>query len=90
MSLLRTHLPWIPDALADRLDWPSAPRAIEIVVFGSTGGGDLYAIDIETGRILRLQGASYLAGVYEGTDRGITVVGRDLRDFLDRVLAAVV
>jgi hypothetical protein len=60
-----------------------------VVIFGSNGNGGLYAVALTDGRVFRLQDASYLGGVYDGTNYGITVVGVDLRDFLERFLAAV-
>jgi hypothetical protein len=65
------------------------PLVTDVIVFGSDGGGDLYAMAVADGRVFRLQDASYVSGVYNGTDRGITVVGADLRDFLERLLSAV-
>ncbi|WP_426503524.1 hypothetical protein ACPPVO_38700 [Dactylosporangium sp. McL0621] len=40
------------------------------------------------GQVFRLQDAGYVGGVYHGTNRGITVVGANLRDFLERLLSA--
>jgi hypothetical protein len=75
----------------DRADQIGEPLAehIDVVVFGSNGGGDLYAIAVTDGRVFRLQDASYIGGVYRGTNHGITVVAADLRDFLERFLNAV-
>jgi hypothetical protein len=75
----------------DRADQIGQPRVgrIDAVVFGSNGGGDLYAVAVTDGRVFRLQDASYIGGVYDSTTRGITVVGEDLRDFLERFLTAV-
>jgi len=77
------------DGSADRIGEPLSEE-VDIVVFGSNGGGDLYAVTTtDRGRVYRLQDAAYEAGVYRGSDRGITVVGENLRDFLEKVLAAV-
>ncbi|MEU7873331.1 SMI1/KNR4 family protein [Dactylosporangium sp. NPDC049140] len=75
----------------DRADQIGEPLAehIDVVVFGSNGGGDLYAIAVTDGRVFRLQDASYIGGVYGGTNHGITVVAADLHDFLERFLNAV-
>nr|BFE60283.1 hypothetical protein GCM10020063_048090 [Dactylosporangium thailandense] len=73
---------------ADQIGGPFAEN-IDVVVFGSNGGGDLYAMAVTDGRVFRLRDAAYLGGVYDGTARGITVVGADLRDFLERLLSAV-
>lgn len=60
------------------------------MVFGSNGGGDLYALAAtDSGPVYRLREAAYEDGIYRGTERGVTVVGDNLRDFLDRLLAAV-
>ena len=85
------------DSLTDCLDHDGYPDHIgepfstnvEIVVFGSNGGGDLYAIGTHDGRVYRLREAQYLHGVYSGTTAGITTIGEDLRDFLQRFLIAV-
>lgn len=63
------------------------PFEAAVVVFGSDGGGDLFAVTTGDGRVLRLRDAAYLGGVYEGS--GITVVAGDLAGFLDLVLRAV-
>jgi len=62
---------------------------VDVVVFGSNGGGDLYALATDGGSVYRLREAAYEDGIYRGTERGITVVGETLRDFLERFLAAV-
>jgi len=76
------------DGGADQIGAPFTNN-VDIVVFGSNGGGDLYAIGTEDGLVYRLQDAGYLRGVFRGTERGIIVVGKDLRDLLERFLAAV-
>jgi hypothetical protein len=73
---------------ADRLGEPLA-ESLDIVVFGSNGGGDLYAIAVTDGRVFRLQEAAYLGGVYHSTTAGVTIVATDLRDFLEQFLDAV-
>ncbi|WP_433260415.1 hypothetical protein ACQPWR_17300 [Micromonospora vinacea] len=73
---------------ADRIGEPFA-ASIEVVVFGSNGGGDLYAVATADGRVFRLRGASYVGGVYAGTGDNVTVVGADLRNFLERLLTTV-
>jgi hypothetical protein len=74
---------------ADRIREPLA-QDVDIVVFGSNGGGDLYALAAtDSGPVYRLREAAYEDGIYRGTERGITVVGDNLRDFLGRLLAAV-
>lgn len=73
---------------ADQIGEPFGER-IDVIVFGSNGGGDLYAMAVTDGRVFRVRDAGYVGGVYNGTDRGITIVGADLRDFLERLLSAV-
>ncbi|GAA0902986.1 hypothetical protein GCM10009557_78940 [Virgisporangium ochraceum] len=73
---------------ADRIAEPLAD-SVEVVVFGSNGGGDLFAVATGDGRVYRLREAAYHGGVYSGTEYGVTVVGDDLGDHLDRLLAAV-
>ncbi|WP_146765926.1 hypothetical protein [Micromonospora noduli] len=73
---------------ADRIGEPGAD-GIDVVVFGSNGGGDLYAEATADGRVFRLRGASYVGGVYAGTENGVSVAGADLREFLERLLITV-
>nr|WTA64741.1 SMI1/KNR4 family protein [Micromonospora sp. NBC_00855] len=75
----------------DRADVIGEPGAdgIDVVVFGSNGGGDLYALATTDGRVFRLRGTSYVGGVYARTRNGVIVVGADLRDFLERLLSTV-
>lgn len=75
------------DGRADRIGSPFDP-GVDIVVFGSNGGGDRYAVATGDGRVFRLRDTSYVDGVHEGTDHGITVVGPDLPHFLELLLAA--
>jgi hypothetical protein len=85
------------DRLLDVLDQQGRPdrigepftEHIDVIAFGSNGGGDLYAMAVTDGRVFRIQDASYVGGVYDGTNRGVTVVGTDLSDFLERLLDAV-
>ncbi|GIE30950.1 hypothetical protein Ait01nite_039950 [Actinoplanes italicus] len=71
------------DGRPDRLD----EAAVDVVVFGGNGGGDQYATTLD-GRVFRLQEAGYVGGVYSGP--GITAVADDLREFLEKLLEAVV
>jgi hypothetical protein len=72
----------------DRADQIGEPLAehVDVVVFGSNGGGALYAVAVTDGRVFRLQDTSYIRGVYDGTSHGVTIVAADLRDFLERFL----
>ncbi|MFG2040630.1 hypothetical protein [Dactylosporangium sp. NPDC048998] len=76
------------DGYADQIAEPLID-CVDIVVFGSNGSGDLYAIATKDGSVFRLRDAEYLRGIYHGSERGISVVGDDLREFLERFLAAV-
>ncbi|MFK0249919.1 hypothetical protein ACIQUM_34910 [Amycolatopsis azurea] len=58
----------------------------EIIVFGSDGGGSLFALSKAGGHIRRLRGGSFLEGAYEADPRGTMVVAKDLREFLDGIL----
>jgi hypothetical protein len=73
---------------ADQIGEPLAGN-VDVVVFGGNGGGDLYALAVTDGRVFRLREAACAGGVYDGTDEGVTVVGTDLRHFLERFLGAV-
>jgi hypothetical protein len=74
---------------ADRIGEPLT-EDVDIVVFGSNGGGDLYAVVVtDSGPVYRLQDAGYEAGTYRRTERGIKIVGENLRDFLEKLRAAV-
>ncbi|MEU0561000.1 hypothetical protein [Dactylosporangium sp. NPDC006015] len=78
------------DGRPDRIGRPFE-REVDVVVFGSDGGGTLYAVAVgATGRVFRLRECSYLAGVYEGAlNVDVTVVAETLDDFLRRLLNAV-
>lgn len=85
-----------------RPDRVTGAYQVDVVVFGGDGGGAQYAIALGDdvgqagdrpaqagpgGRVLRLREAAYLGGEYEGP--GISVIARDLPDFLAKLLAAV-
>ncbi|GIJ43798.1 hypothetical protein Val02_06840 [Virgisporangium aliadipatigenens] len=55
----------------------------EVVVFGSDGGGTLYALG---DAVYRIRDASYVDGFYDGP---VTVIAPDLDSFLERLLGAV-
>jgi hypothetical protein len=81
--------PYRDGGRADRIGEPLA-QDVDVVVFGSNGGGDLYALAATGGGpVYRLREAAYGDGIYRGTECGITVVGNNLGDFLGRLLAAV-
>ncbi|MDG6107329.1 SMI1/KNR4 family protein [Dactylosporangium aurantiacum] len=84
------------DGLPDRI---GAPFDEDVVVFGSDGGGALYAVTLDqAGTVHRLRECRYEAGTYSfdavGTSYdtshvGITPVAESLDDFLDKLLNAV-
>lgn len=77
------------DGRPDRLVLPEAGE-VDVVVFGSDGGGRLYALATAVGGpVYRLQEASYVDGVYGGGIADVTRVGHNLQDFLERLLNAV-
>lgn len=58
------------------------------MVFGSDGGGALYAMSVTTAVVYRLQQANEDAGCYSSDSSTITVAGAHLQEFLGRVLQA--
>ncbi|WP_433204415.1 SMI1/KNR4 family protein [Dactylosporangium sp. CS-047395] len=78
------------DGRADRIGELFA-EDVDVVVFGSDGGGTLYAIAVGgVGTVYRLDGCAYQAGAYRGrAGSGVTAVAEHLDDFLERLLAAV-
>ncbi|MEU6363253.1 hypothetical protein [Streptomyces albidoflavus] len=53
-----------------------------IVVFGSDGGGALFAADCQTGEIVRLDGGSLVGNIYEAAESGVQVIARDVEGFM--------
>ncbi|MFF1278715.1 hypothetical protein ACFVZC_35945 [Streptomyces marokkonensis] len=53
-----------------------------VIVFGSDGGGALFATDRQTGEIVRLEGGSLVGDVYEVEESGVQVIARDLEGFM--------
>ncbi|WKX68604.1 hypothetical protein [Streptomyces sp. XD-27] len=53
-----------------------------IIVFGSDGGGSLFALGASEGLIYRLTGGTLIGSVYEVEDSGLEVVARNLWGFL--------
>ncbi|BFO20986.1 hypothetical protein SHKM778_73740 [Streptomyces sp. KM77-8] len=51
-------------------------------MFGSDGGGALFAADRQTGEIVRLEGGSLVGDVYEAEESGVKVVARDFEGFM--------
>lgn len=78
------------DGIPDRIGEPLAEDA-DVVIFGSDGGGTLYAIAVgDIGTVYRLRECGYEQGVYSGSAGfGVTVVAEGQDEFLDAVLAAV-
>jgi hypothetical protein len=78
------------DGIPDRIDEP-LDDDVDVVIFGSDGGGTLYAIAVgDIGTVYRLQECKYEQGVYSGSAGfGVTLVAEGMDDFLDALLAAV-
>ncbi|MFE0790351.1 hypothetical protein ACFW4T_34180 [Streptomyces mutabilis] len=53
-----------------------------VVVFGSDGGGALFAADRQTSEIVRLEGGSLIGDVYEVEESGVQVIARDFEGFM--------
>ncbi|MGV9816780.1 hypothetical protein ACWDTQ_33305 [Streptomyces cellulosae] len=53
-----------------------------VAVFGSDGGGALFAADRQTGEIVRLEGGSLIGDVYEVEEFGVQVIARDFEGFM--------
>jgi hypothetical protein len=53
-----------------------------VAVFGSDGGGALFAADRQTGEIVRLEGGSLIGDVYEVEESGVQVIARDFEGFM--------
>ncbi|MFC5005439.1 SMI1/KNR4 family protein [Dactylosporangium cerinum] len=80
------HDDGIPDRIGEPLN-----EDVDVVIFGSDGGGTLYAITVgDVGTVYRLRECGYGQGVYSGsTSFGVTVVAQNMNEFLDALLAAV-
>ncbi|MEU1763308.1 hypothetical protein [Micromonospora sp. NPDC005652] len=57
-----------------------------IVVFGSDGGGGLFALIGESGQVCRLSGGAWVGSVYEVEENGIASCGANLNGFLQGIL----
>lgn len=53
-----------------------------VVVFGSDGGGALFAVDRQTGEVVRLEEGAIMGDVYEVGEYGIQVIARDFEEFM--------
>ncbi|WP_232283814.1 hypothetical protein [Saccharomonospora cyanea] len=58
-----------------------------VVVFGSDGGGALFAVDRQTGEVVRLEGGSLIGDAYVVGEYGVQVIARDFEGFM-RFLSA--
>ncbi|WP_145926759.1 hypothetical protein [Amycolatopsis orientalis] len=58
-----------------------------IVVFGSDGGGALFALSASGRGVYRLRGGAFVADTYDADQTGVTTVAPDLHRFLGAVLA---
>jgi hypothetical protein len=86
LGVLLYHDDGVPDRIGEPFDEP-----VDVVIFGSDGGGALYAIAVgDAGTVYRLRECGYQAGVYHSFGGlGVTVVAENLDDFLDELLTAV-
>lgn len=53
-----------------------------VAVFGSDGGGALFAADRQTGEIVRLGGGSLIGEAYEVEESGVQVIARNFEGFM--------
>jgi hypothetical protein len=58
-----------------------------IIVFGSDGGGGLFAISLVDGRVYRLSGGSLIGSTYDADESGSAVVASGFWEFLDHLLS---
>jgi hypothetical protein len=76
----------VGDVVGGRGDWqPAEVRgdvADSIVVFGSDGGGGLFAVSLTSGEVYRLSGGSMEGEVYEVGESGVQVIADDLWGFM--------
>lgn len=54
----------------------------EIAVFGSDGGGALFAVDRQTGAVVRLEGGALIGADYEVERSGVQVIAPDFAGFM--------
>ncbi|MET8045434.1 hypothetical protein ABZU25_31775 [Micromonospora sp. NPDC005215] len=54
-----------------------------IVVFGSDGGGGLFALSVTQGNVYSLSGGALIGDIYETEGHGVTIISRDLWGFLE-------
>lgn len=57
----------------------------EITVFGSDGGGGLFALSVSNGRVYRLDGGSLVGSTYDADEKGVRLVAASLSAFLEHV-----
>ncbi|NUV66619.1 hypothetical protein G6W57_05770 [Streptomyces sp. CAI-121] len=76
----------VDDVVEGRGEWqPSELRgavADSIVVFGSDGGGGLFAVSLTSGKVYSLEGGSMAGVVYEVGESGVQVIADDLWGFM--------
>lgn len=86
LGVLQEHDDGRPDRIGEPFDTP-----VDVVVFGSDGGGARYALTVGApGPVYRLRECAYTDGVYSSSGGwGVTAVAADLDAFLDELLAAV-
>jgi hypothetical protein len=59
---------------------------IQVLPIGSTGGGDLFVVERESGRVLILPPGPLHEGRYDGRHTKVRVIAEDISRFLDRLL----
>lgn len=83
-----------PDAvMRDRTDFLrriGPPWDVDVLLFGSDGGGALYVLPLaEAGPVYRLRDCAVVAGVADPRSAEAQIAARDLQDFLRRLREAV-
>jgi hypothetical protein len=65
------------------------PFAGSVVIIGSTGGGDLFALRRKEGDVLFLPPGPVHAGAYDGARAAVRRLAADFESFLERIVADV-
>ena len=62
---------------------------VAVLPFGSTGGGDLFVVECESGRVLLLSPGPMCNGRYDGLRGSVEVIAATVSQFLERLLRDV-
>jgi len=76
-------------ALFDRSSEPDTvllDRRIGVLPFGSTGGGDLFVVDCESGGILLLPPGPLKAGLYDARKANVRKIAGSISEFMELLL----